>query len=176
MIVPGMEGRSREEIVLDISRYLSDAHQIHAIPSRKGKKKDRRDWYAECMVTFALINRALDLGFFILDIYGYTDPDGPVRYKAMIKRLHDHDLIDDRTREGMIALIDYRNRISHHFQTITSRNAWAVSDVTGIVETFADAMQQAYTHRSRHQISCRIILAAGIIGIISVIFIWFIWA
>ncbi|MBN1168036.1 MAG: hypothetical protein JXA44_13045 [Methanospirillaceae archaeon] len=176
MIVPGKEGRSIEKIALDINRYLSDAQQIHAIPSRKGMTKDRRDWYAECMVTFALINRALDLGFFILDIYGYTDPDGPVRYKAMIKRLHDHDLIDDKTREGMIALIDYRNRISHHFQTITSRDAWAVSDVTGIVKTYTDAMQQAYEHRSRYQVSPRVLLAAGIIGIISVIFIWFIWA
>jgi len=165
-----------QQICDDIGRFLNEAGQIYAISSPKGVAKDNRDWYARCMVTFALINRTLDLGFFVLEIYRYTDPDGPVRYKAMIKRLCDHHLIDNTTRDGMIALIEQRNRISHHFHEIGPGELVGYDEITTIVASFTCAMQHAYAQHTTRTMIRRGFLAAGIVSFFVGVLLWFFWA
>jgi uncharacterized protein YutE (UPF0331/DUF86 family) len=105
------------EIIRDIRQYFEDANQIF---SRKRRyDNDRRDFYARSMVIFAISNRIIDLAREVTSISGYSYPEEKIRNKVFFKRLNDRQVIDFNMRQEMIDLVNFRNRISHHFFEIT---------------------------------------------------------
>jgi uncharacterized protein YutE (UPF0331/DUF86 family) len=155
------------EILCDIRQYLQDAEKIF---NRKVRNDtDRRDFYARTMVIFALSNRFTDLSREVVYKTGIANPRDNLRNKVYYKRLNDYDLISLDMRENMIELVNFRNKISHHFFEISDAELEKIYESFPVYKEFVRIME--YT-LSRKSLEKKAIIGLGI-ALITVILIGF---
>lgn len=161
--------KSVSRITADIDQYIIDARNIGVRPVRNDR--DRRNYYAIAMVLFALANRVIDLAREVLYLHGYASPDEELRYKVIFRRLYDNGLIDRQMREDMVALINFRNKCSHHFYALDPDDLGKVFSKLHRMEEFTLMMKEemnGFHHRRVRSIA----IVACIIVIILIILIF----
>ena len=132
-----------QEICCDIRRYLEDADSIFRRKERFDQ--DRRDYYARAMVLFALSNRLIDLARAVCLERRYVADDEAVKNKVLFKRLNDYSVITWDMRQEMISLVNFRNRVSHHFYELSRDEVEMVYDSIPVYQEFVSLMEQEYT-------------------------------
>jgi len=158
------------EIIHDIRQYFEDANQIF---NRKRRyDNDRRDFYARSMVIFAISNRIIDLAREVTSICGYSKPGEQIRNKVFFKRFNDHQVIDLKMRQEMINLVNFRNRISHHFFEITNDE---LEEVYTRFPTYLEFVQIMEHEIERKSTEKRLLAGIGVAALISgiLILVWY---
>ena len=149
---------SPEKMYSDIMRYLHDIEHISYQGAAKTKRNtDFRNYYAAYMVQFVLINRMLDLARYCVYQCGYASQNEELKNKVVIKRLWDVGVIDEQTKYELLACIDARNKISHHFHECTFRDLTELYQKNSTILTCAELFK---THIDAHANKCRYIRSA----------------
>lgn len=158
------------EILTDIRQYLADANRIF---DRKGKiDQDGRDFYARSMVLFALSNRLIDLAREVIYIRGYAAPDEKLKNKVFIKRLHDHGVISSDLRTEMVLLVNFRNKVSHHFYDITRDDLVHVYNSFPQYLEFIRIMEDQLAAKEIYQ--KKVLVAAGVLLLLLImVLLWY---
>lgn len=158
------------EILTDIRHYLDDANRIF---NRKEKlDQDGRDFYARSMVLFALSNRLIDLAREVIYIRGYAAPDEKLKNKVFMKRLHDKRVISSDLRTEMVLLVNFRNKVSHHFYDITRDDLITVYNSFPQYLEFIGIMEDQLSGRDIYQ--KKVLVIAGVLILLFVLLcIWY---
>lgn len=161
---------SCREILIDIRQYLDDANRIF---NRKEKiDQDGRDFYARSMVLFALSNRLIDLAREVIYIRGYAAPDEKLKNKVFMKRLHDHGVISSDLRTEMVLLVNFRNKVSHHFYDITRDDLVRVYNSLPQYLEFIEIMENQLSGKGVYQ--KKVLVAAGVLVLLLILLlIWY---
>lgn len=159
-----------QTILCDIRHYIEDADRIFKRKERFDQ--DRRDFYARAMVLFVISNRLIDLAREVSLVRGYITSEEPVKNKVLFKRLNDHGIISWEMRQQMIALVNYRNRISHHFYEITRDD---LDEIYLMVPVWSDFMatMEAELIRSDREKKRTVILAGAAVLAVILLLLWY---
>jgi uncharacterized protein YutE (UPF0331/DUF86 family) len=157
-------------ILCDIRRLMDDAEHIFRRKNRFDQ--DRRDFYAQTMVLFALVNRLVDLAREVSLIRGYIRPDEQVKNKVFFKRLHDHGVISWEMRQQMIDLVTFRNVVSHHFSEITREELEKVWMMAPICQEFITIMEYELA-RNEYEKKRTILLVSAAALTLALVFLWY---
>lgn len=154
----------------DIRHYLEDAERIFKRKERLDQ--DRRDFYARSMVLFALSNRLFDLTREVSVARGYITDEEQIKNKVYFKRLHDHGVISWDMRQQMIALVNFRNQVSHHFYEVTRDDVQDIFEMIPVCREFIDIMEQELSRSDAQKKKVAIVAGAALVLLI-VLLLWY---
>lgn len=158
-----------DEIIRDIRRYLDDADSIFRRKERLDK--DQRDYYARTMVLFALSNRIMDLARLVCLERRYVSGDEPVKNKVLFKRLHDHSALSWDLRQEMIALVNFRNKVSHHFSELSRDDLEMMYALIPVYKEFISLMELEHS-RARFPTKRNMIIGAVLVAVVLIL-LWY---
>lgn len=159
-----------QSMLCDIRQYLEDAERIFRRKERFDQ--DRRDFYARTMVLFALINRLSDLAGEVSRVRGYIGPEEQVRNKVFFKRLHDYGVISWEMRQQMIESVNFRNRVSHHFNEITKDEVEKTYEMIPVYTEFVLILEKELT-RSYQGKKSQVIFAGTALVLLVLLLLWY---
>lgn len=155
--------------IRDIRRYLDDAERIFKRKERLDQ--DNRDFYARTMVLFALCNRLIDLASEVSLERRYVTGDESVKNKVFFKRLHDYSVIPWEIRQEMITMVNFRNKVSHHFYMITRDDIETIYSQIPVYREFISLMELEHS-RAGWETKRNIIVGAALV-ILALLLFWY---
>lgn len=159
-----------QTIICDIRHYLEDAERIFRRKERLDQ--DRRDFYARAMVLFALGNRLFDLTREVSVLRGYITDEEQIKNKVYFKRLYDHGVISWDMRQQMIALVNFRNQVSHHFYEVTPDDIQDMFEMIPVCREFITIMEQELSRSDAQKKKVAIVTGAALVLLI-VLLLWY---
>lgn len=119
-----------------IKKYFDDLEECRDLDLR-----DKRNFYANSMIVFSIINESIILGELFMSKNAMA---APLTYKEMMDILAERKAIDGKLAMKMKLLVQKRNIIAHEYGNITQEDIAELVKKVGIARNFAAALAEKY--------------------------------
>ena len=103
--------------------------------------------------------------------YFLLSGDEPVKNKVLFKRLHDHSALSWDLRQEMIALVNFRNKVSHHFSELSRDDLEMMYALIPVYKEFLSLMELEHS-RARFQTKRNMIIGAVLVAVVLIL-LWY---